>query len=103
MKNENGGKLGIGTLSPLISILTLFCLIQYRGEISILDLIIEYLGLPIYSANGIYYTVFYALIPMIVSFNIGIKYPTNFEAIFGKKIAGWFMIVSSVYGVNVII
>jgi hypothetical protein len=103
MNHENSGKLGIGSLSPLISVLTLFCLIQYRGEISILDIIVNYIGLPTYSASGIYYTMFYALIPMVIAYHIAIKYPWSFEALFGKKVSQWFIIVSGVYGINVII
>ena len=103
MENEYDVRLGLGSLSPLISILTLFCLIQYRGEISILDFIINRMGLPLYSSNGIYYTMFYALIPMIIAYNISLKYPSDFEALFGKKVSQWFIIVSIVYGINVMI
>jgi len=97
-------KLGLGTLSLLLSIIGVVWAFTFRGGICIGDNVLNYLGLKAWSNGntGIHFTIHYSLIFFIPAFFMAVKYNDDFGAKVGKTVsmAVGIFIILSVFGLT---
>ena len=80
-------KVGLGTFSPVILILSIILSFSFGNNIVIGDLILESIGLKAWSDGhtGVHYTLFYTLLMVVLAYYIGDKYETHLWARAGKN------------------
>jgi uncharacterized membrane protein YhaH (DUF805 family) len=82
-------KIGLGSLSLLLSILGILFLMSFGKEYCFGDSMLNLLGLKAWSngAYGFHITIFYSLIFFIPALALGHKFNTDLGAVAGKKIS----------------
>ena len=80
-------KIGVGTLSFILFIIGLIWGITLKYSFCLGDIVLNSIGLKAWSSgsSGTHYAVFYSLIFLIPSAVIGMKFPENMLAKFGKS------------------
>lgn len=82
-------RIGLGSLSLLLSIMGVLFLFSFENKDCFGDIILNLIGLNAWS-NGIYgfhYTIFYSLIFFIPAFVLGHKFNTDLGAVSGTKMS----------------
>lgn len=89
MKINVKKKIGLGTISLLLSFLGLLFSFSFGNKRCFGDVFLEFLGLRAWSNgnSGLHYTIFYSLIFFIPSIILGIKFRNNIGATIGKTIS----------------
>ena len=87
--NQDNKKIGLGSISLLLSIMGILFAFSFGDKVCYGDVILKYIGLKPWSDgnSGLHYTVFYSLIFFIPSFILGYKFKNNFGAKMGKIIS----------------
>lgn len=82
-------KIGLGSLSLLLSVLAIVFLSSFGRNVCFGDSILNYLGLKAWSngSHGFHITIFYSLIFFIPALALGHKFNTDLGAVSGKKIS----------------
>lgn len=82
-------KIGLGSISLLLSFLGILFSFSFGNKRCFGDVILEFLGLRAWSNgnSGLHYTIFYSLIFFIPSIILGFKFKNNIGATLGKIIS----------------
>ncbi|MDV4152651.1 hypothetical protein R0131_17625 [Clostridium sp. AL.422] len=85
----NNKKIGLGSISLLLSIIGILFSFSFGDNLCYGDVILNYIGLKPWSNGntGLHYTVIYSLIFFIPAFILGYKYKNNFGAKIGKIVS----------------
>lgn len=84
-------KIGLGTLSLLLSVIGVMFIFSFKNNLSIGDRILTFIGLKTWSANGkgTHYTAFYSLIFFIPSVVLAFMHKKDI----GAKVGGFIALI----------
>ncbi|WP_434511927.1 hypothetical protein [Desulfitobacterium sp. AusDCA] len=82
-------KLGLGTISLLLSIIGILFAFSFGDNRCYGDIILEFVGIKAWSnsSSGIHYTIFYSLIFFVPSVIIGYKFKNDLGATVGRYVS----------------